>query len=186
MRRRPLLMVHTGTMKGKSTAAFGTALRAWSAGLSVGVFQFIKGARWRPGEWDAFQALDQAHAATGVGAPVEWQALGRGPSWQRKPGTVEDDRTAAIEAWHLVSERLAEQRHGFYLLDELTYPIAWGWLDPDEVVGTLLARPGFAHVVVTGRDAHPALVEAADLVVDLRKVKHPLDEGVRGQRGIEW
>jgi cob(I)alamin adenosyltransferase len=179
-------MVHTGTMKGKSTAAFGTALRAWSAGLSVGVFQFIKGARWRPGEREAFEALGQTHATSGVGAPVEWQALGLGPSWQRRSSTVDDDRAAATGAWHVVCGRLAEQRHGFYLLDELTYPITWGWLDPNEVVDTLLARPGFAHVVVTGRDAHPALVEAADLVVDLRKVKHPVDEGVRGQRGIEW
>ena len=81
---------------------------------------------------------------------------------------------------------LAAEAHRFYVLDEFTYPVTWGWVDVDDVVRTLVGRPGSQHVVVTGRDAHPRLVEAADLVVEMTKVKHPMDAGQKGQRGIEW
>ena len=82
--------------------------------------------------------------------------------------------------------RLATQRHDLYVLDEFTYPMTWGWVDVEEVVRTLRDRPGHQHVVITGRDADPRLVEAADLVVEMTKVKHPMDAGAKGQRGIEW
>ena len=82
--------------------------------------------------------------------------------------------------------RLAEQRHDFYVLDEFTYPLKWGWVDVDEVVAVLAARPGTQHVVITGRDAPQALLDAADLVTEMTKVKHPMDAGRKGQKGIEW
>lgn len=85
-----------------------------------------------------------------------------------------------------IALRLATQRHDFYLLDEFTYPLKWGWLDVDEVVDVLRARPGHQHVVITGRDAPQRLVAAADLVTEMTKVKHPMDAGRKGQKGIEW
>ena len=185
-RHRPLVVVHTGTMKGKSTAAFGLALRAWNAGLPVGVFQFVKSAKWRVGEEGAFAALGQAHEATGVGAPVAWHKMGEGWSWIQRAGTETDHAADALEGWRQVQRDLAAEKYGMYVLDEFTYPMKWGWVDVDEVVQTLRERPGFQHVVITGREAAPALVEAADLVVEMTKIKHPRDAGQKGQRGIEW
>ena len=185
-RNRPLTVVHTGAMKGKSTAAFGLALRAWNAGLPVGVFQFVKSAKWRVGEEGAFAALGQAHESTGVGAPVDWHKMGEGWSWIQRAGTETDHAADALEGWRQVQRDLAAEKYGMYVLDEFTYPMKWGWVDVEEVVETLRARPGFQHVVVTGREAAPALVEAADLVVEMTKIKHPMDAGQKGQRGIEW
>ena len=148
-RNRPLLAVHTGEMKGKSTAAFGMAMRAWNQGWPIAVYQFVKSAKWRVGE-------ETDHAAD------------------------------AAEGWAQIKRDLAAEAHRFYVLDEFTYPLKWGWVDVDEVVRTLVERPGSQHVVITGRDAPPALVEAADLVVEMTKVKHPMDAGQKGQRGIEW
>ena len=185
-RNRPLLVVHTGSMKGKSTAAFGLALRGWNAGLPVGVFQFVKSAKWRIGEEAAFAALNRVHEQTGEGAPVTWHKMGEGWSWIQRAGTAADHAADAVEGWRQVQRDLAAQRYGLYVLDEFTYPMGWGWVDVAEVVGTLHARPGFQHVIITGRNAPPALVEAADLVVEMTKVKHPMDAGQKGQRGIEW
>jgi cob(I)alamin adenosyltransferase len=185
-RHRPLLIVHTGTMKGKSTAAFGLALRAWSAGLPVGVFQFVKSAKWRVGEEGAFAALGQAHDATGVGAPVAWHKMGEGWSWIQRAGTEIDHAADALEGWRRVQRDLAAEKYGIYVLDEFTYPMKSGWVDVDDVVSTLRDRPGFQHVAITGRHAAPALVEAADLVVEMTKIKHPMDAGQKGQKGIEW
>jgi cob(I)alamin adenosyltransferase len=185
-RNRPLLMVHTGEMKGKSTSAFGLALRGWNQGWSIGVFQFVKSAKWKVGEEAAFRALGRLHEQTGEGGPVEWHKMGEGWSWTRKQGTEEDHATAALEGWREISRRLAEGVHGLYVLDEFTYPMHWGWVDVDEVVATLKDRPGHQHVVITGRYAPPALLEAADLVVEMSKVKHPMDDGQKGQKGIEW
>ncbi len=182
----PVLAVHTGDGKGKSTAAFGMALRAWSAGLDIGVFQFVKSAKWRVGEEEAFAALGRLHAERGVGGPVEWHKMGAGWSWSRKPGSADDHAAAAAEGWAEVARRLAEQRHDFYVLDEFTYPLKWGWIDVAEVVDVLRCRPGRQHVVITGRDAPQPLIEAADLVTEMVKVTHPMDAGRKGQRGIEW
>ncbi|MEV1147804.1 cob(I)yrinic acid a,c-diamide adenosyltransferase [Micromonospora sp. NPDC049799] len=184
-RRRPLTIVHTGAMKGKSTAAFGLALRAWTAGLPVGVFQFVKSAKWRVGEENAFRALGEVHERTGQGAPVAWHKMGEGWSWIQRGGEA-DHAADALEGWRQIQRDLAAQRYGLYVLDEFTYPMTWGWVDVDEVVETLRDRPGFQHVVVTGRNADPRLVEAADLVAELTKVKHPMDAGQKGQKGIEW
>ncbi|SHF36787.1 cob(I)yrinic acid a,c-diamide adenosyltransferase [Streptoalloteichus hindustanus] len=185
-RNRPLVVVHTGQMKGKSTAAFGLALRGWNQGWDIGVFQFVKSAKWKVGEENAFRALGRLHEATGEGGPVEWHKMGEGWSWSRKQGTEEDHAAAAREGWREIARRLAEQRHTLYVLDEFTYPLKWGWVDVDEVVATLRDRPGHQHVVITGRDAPQALVDAADLVVEMTKVRHPMDNGQKGQRGIEW
>jgi cob(I)alamin adenosyltransferase len=185
-RTRPLLIVHTGEMKGKSTAAFGLALRAWNQGWPIAVFQFVKSAKWKVGEENALLALGEVHERTGQGGPVEWHKMGAGWSWSRKQGTEDDHAEAAREGWHEIQRRLAAERHTLYVLDEFTYPMAWGWVDVAEVVATLRDRPGHQHVVITGRRAAPELIEAADLVVDMTKVKHPMDEGAKGQKGIEW
>ena len=185
-RNRPLLIVHTGDMKGKSTAAFGLGLRGWNQGWDTAVFQFVKSAKWKVGEENAFRALGELHSEKGIGGPVQWHKMGAGWSWARKPGGDQDHAEAALQGWREIKRRLAEQAHDLYILDEFTYPMAWGWVDVDEVVETLRARPGHQHVVITGRRAHPALIEVADLVTEMTKVKHPMDAGAKGQRGIEW
>ena len=174
-RNRPLLMVHTGDGKGKSTAAFGLALRGWNQGWSIAVFQFVKSAKWRLGEQTAFEQLG-----------IEWHKMGSGWSWSRKQGDEEDHAAAAAEGWAEIKRRIAAQEHDLLLLDEFTYPVNWGWVDVDDVVETLANRPGHQHVVITGRRADPKLVEVADLVTEMTKVKHPMDAGQKGQKGIEW
>ena len=179
-RSRPLVIVHTGTGKGKSTAAFGMALRAWNQGWPVGVFQFVKSAKWRVGEEHALRTL----GASGQGGPVTWHKMGEGWSWiQRDQGGHAEQ---AAEGWAQVARDLAAQTYRFYVLDEFTYPIKWGWVDVAEVISVLAARPGSQHVVITGRDAHPDLVAYADLVTEMTKVRHPMDRGQKGQKGIEW
>lgn len=185
-RNRPLVAVHTGDGKGKSTAAFGLALRGWNQGWSLGIFQFVKSAKWRLGEQSVFEQLGELNATTGVGGPVDWQKMGSGWSWSKKAGTEEDHAAAAVEGWAEIKRRIAAETHDLYLLDEFTYPINWGWIDVDDVVETLTQRPGHQHVVITGRRADPKLVEIADLVTEMAKVKHPMDAGQKGQRGIEW
>ena len=185
-RHAPLLAVHTGTGKGKSTAAFGMALRAWNAGFDIAVFQFVKSAKWKVGEEAAFRELGRLHDERGIGGAVEWHKMGAGWSWARKAGRDDDHAAAAADGWAEIGRRLAEQRHDFYVLDEFTYPLKWGWVDVGDVVATLAGRPGVQHVVITGRDAPQPLLDAADLVTDMTKVKHPMDSGRKGQRGIEW
>jgi len=185
-RNRPLVIVHTGQMKGKSTAAFGLALRAWSQGWPIGVFQFVKSAKWKVGEEGALRALGRLHEQTGEGGPVSWHKMGEGWSWIQRAGTEADHAADAREGWEQIKRDLAAETYTLYVLDEFTYPMTWGWVDVEDVVATLRARPGFQHVVVTGRNADPRLVEAADLVVEMTKVKHPMDAGQKGQKGIEW
>jgi cob(I)alamin adenosyltransferase len=185
-RNAPLLAVHTGAGKGKSTAAFGMALRAWNQGFDIAVFQFVKSAKWKVGEESALRELGRLHEEHGVGGRVEWHKMGSGWSWTRKHGTEVDHAAAAADGWAEIADRLAAQRHDFYVLDEFTYPLKWGWVDTDEVVATLVGRPGTQHVVITGRDAPQALLDAADLVTEMVKVKHPMDAGRKGQKGIEW
>ncbi|HWC21724.1 MAG TPA: cob(I)yrinic acid a,c-diamide adenosyltransferase [Flexivirga sp.] len=185
-RHRPLVMVHTGPGKGKSTAAFGLALRGWNQGWRIGVFQFVKSAKWRIGEQTVLERLGRLHDETGEGGPVEWHKMGSGWSWTRKQGEAEDHEAAAREGWVEIKRRLAEETHDLLILDEFTYPLKWGWVDVEDVVATLRDRPGFQHVVITGRDADPRLLEVADLVTEMTKVKHPMDAGQKGQKGIEW
>ncbi|MCW2533987.1 MAG: cob(I)alamin adenosyltransferase [Blastococcus sp.] len=185
-RNRPLLVVHTGEMKGKSTAAFGMAMRAWNQGWSIAVYQFVKSAKWKVGEENALTVLGRLHEQTGEGGPVVWHKMGSGWSWSRRHGSEVDHAADAAEGWAQIKRDLAAEAHRFYVLDEFTYPMTWGWVDVDEVVETLANRPGNQHVVITGRNADPKLIEAADLVVEMTKVKHPMDAGQKGQRGIEW
>ncbi len=182
-RDQPLLMVHTGDGKGKSTAAFGLALRGWAQGWPVGVFQFVKSAKWRIGEEQALTLLGNS----ADGGTVTWHRMGAGWSWLA--GRVDpqgDPAAAAAEGWAQIRRDLAAQTYRLYVLDEMTYPLRWGWLDLDEVVSTLRTRPGRQHVVITGRGAPPALLEVADLVTEMTKIRHPMDAGQKGQRGIEW
>ncbi|SDP46341.1 cob(I)alamin adenosyltransferase [Actinopolyspora xinjiangensis] len=185
-RNRPLLAVHTGDMKGKSTSAFGMALRGWNQGWSIGVFQFVKSAKWRVGEESAFRALGRLHEETGEGGPVEWHKMGEGWSWTRKRSTEQDHAEAALEGWHEIARRIEREQHDLYVLDEFTYPLHWGWVDVAEVVDTLRRRPGFQHVVITGRRAPQQLLDAADLAMETGKLRHPMDAGQKGQKGIEW
>jgi cob(I)alamin adenosyltransferase len=185
-RNQPLVIVHTGEMRGKSTAAFGLALRAWNAGDSIGVFQFVKSAKWKVGEETAFRALGQAHDNTGIGGSVEWHKMGEGWSWIRKQGTETDHAAAALQGWREIARRIAAGAHGCYVLDEFTYPLHWGWVDTAEVIDALARREGHQHVIITGRHAPAALLEAADMVMETGKIKHPMDRGQKGQRGIEW
>ncbi|GAA2317820.1 cob(I)yrinic acid a,c-diamide adenosyltransferase [Streptomyces caniferus] len=179
-RNRPLVFVHTGQGKGKSTAAFGLALRAWNQGWPVGVFQFVKSAKWKVGEERALKVLGES----GEGGTVAWHKMGEGWSWvQRDIASSED---AAREGWEQVKRDLAAETYKLMVLDEFAYPLKWGWIDTEEVVSALRDRPGTQHVVITGRGAPEPLLDFADLVTDMTKVKHPMDTGQKGQRGIEW
>jgi cob(I)alamin adenosyltransferase len=187
-RTLPLTVVHTGHGKGKTTAAFGLALRAWNAGWPIGVFQFVKSAKWKIGEEPVFKTLGALHEQTGQGAPVAWHKMGEGWSWIQRDLHTDPEMQAenARAGWEQIKRDFAAETYKLYLLDEFTYPMTWGWVDPDEVVEVLRARPGTQHVVITGRNAPAALVEHADLVTEMTKVKHPMDQGRKGQRGIEW
>ena len=185
-RNSPLVIVHGGAGKGKSTAAFGLALRGWNQGWSIGVFQFVKSAKWRIGEQAALAALDDVHRSTGQGGPIEWHKMGSGWSWSRKAGTEEDHAEAAREGWAEIKRRLADETHTLYVLDEFTYLLKWGWLDIDDVGDPLPHRPGYQHVVITGRAPHPRLLEIADVATEMTKIAHPFDKGQKGQKGIEW
>ncbi len=185
-RNRPLTIVHTGAMKGKSTAAFGMALRAWNQGWDVGVFQFVKSAKWKVGEENALRALGELHAerASAVRSTgTRWARAGAGPARRARE---QDHAAAALEGWRRSSGGSPPRPTTSTCWTSSPTPCNWGWVDVDEVVQTLGDRPGHQHVVITGRDAPAALVEAADLVTEMTKVKHPMDAGQKGQRGIEW
>jgi cob(I)alamin adenosyltransferase len=173
-RDRPLVMVITGTGKGKSTSAFGMLLRAWARGYRCGVFQFVKSGKWKVGE---------AKAAAALGG-IDCEKMGDGWSWLSTD--LAESADLAREGWAHVKALIAAERYEFLLLDEITYPIKWGWIDVHDVVATLENRPGFQHVVITGRDAAPELIEIADLVSEVTQLKHPMDAGIRAQQGIEW
>ncbi len=170
-----LLMVHTGTGKGKSTAAFGLALRMIGRGRKVGVVQFIKGA-WSTGEKLALEAL----------APdmVEWHALGEGFTWETQDKAR--DIAACERAWETAVAMMASPDFGLVVLDELNIALRYDYLPLDGVLAGLAARPKDLHVVVTGRNAKPPLIEAADLVTEMTLVKHHFKAGVKTQEGIEY
>ena len=183
-RTQPLLVVHTGDGKGKSTAAFGMALRAWTAGWPIGIFQFTKSPKWKSGEESALKSLGTVHQSTGQGGPVTWHKMGEGWSWLRTQPA--DHEKAARAGWEQVKADLAKESYRLLILDEFTYPVSNGTLDVTDVLATLAARPGTQHVVITGRRAHPDLIAAADLVTEMTKIRHPMDSGRKGQVGIEW
>ena len=169
-----LLIVNTGPGKGKTTAAFGLALRMLGHGRRVGVVQFIKGG-WHTGEKDAFAAF---------GDRVVWHTMGEGFTWE----TQDRDRdvAAAERAWGKAKELLADPSIGLVVLDELNIALRYDYLDLDKVIAALSARRADLHVVVTGRNAKPALVDAADLVTEMGATKHHFSAGVKAQQGIEF
>jgi cob(I)alamin adenosyltransferase len=169
-----LLIVHTGTGKGKSTAAFGLALRMLGRGKRVGVVQFIKGA-WHSAERDAL---------TKFGDQVSWHTMGEGFTWETQDLTR--DIAAAERAWAKARELMADPSFGLVILDELNIALRYEYLDLAAVVEALRARRDGLHVVVTGRNAKPALIEAADLVTEMTLVKHHFAAGVKAQAGIEF
>jgi len=173
-RDRPLLVVVTGNGKGKSTSAFGMLLRSWNRDYRCVVVQFIKSGKWKVGEQRAAEAL----------GGIDWMKMGDGWSWISKDLVESADLARA--GWEQVKQFVADERYEFLLLDEFTYPLKWGWVDVDEVVEVLTGRTGFQHVVITGRDAPQALIDAADLVSEVTLVKHQMAQGIRGQQGIEW
>jgi cob(I)alamin adenosyltransferase len=169
-----LLMVHTGPGKGKSTAAFGLALRMLGRGHRVGVVQFIKGA-WNSAERDAL---------TRFGDQVEWHSMGEGFTWETQD--LARDIAAAERAWGKALELMANESFAMVILDELNIALRYEYLDLAAVLAVLAARRPGLHVVVTGRNAKPELVAVADLVTEMTLVKHHFAAGVKAQAGIEF
>ncbi|TCT01575.1 cob(I)yrinic acid a,c-diamide adenosyltransferase [Aquabacter spiritensis] len=173
-REKGLLIVHTGPGKGKSTAAFGLALRMLGRGGRVGVVQFIKGA-WQTGEREAFQAF---------GDRVDWHAMGEGFTWETQD--IARDKAAAARAFAQARAMMADPRLSLLILDELNIALRYGYLDLADVVAVLRDRRPDLHVVVTGRNAKPDLLAVADLVTEMALVKHHFAAGVKAQAGIEF
>ncbi len=169
-----LLIVNTGPGKGKSTAAFGLAVRMLGYGKKIGVVQFIKGA-WHAGETDAFARF---------GDLVEWHTMGEGFTWETQD--LERDIAAAERAWEKAKTLMADDTISLVVLDELNIALRYDYLDLREVVSTLQNRRADLHLVVTGRNAKPELVDAADLVTEMALVKHHFASGVKAQQGIEF
>jgi cob(I)alamin adenosyltransferase len=169
-----LLIVHTGAGKGKSTAAFGLALRMLGRGHRVGVVQFIKGA-WHTAERDALAKF---------GEQVSWHTMGEGFTWETQD--LKRDIAAAERAWAKSQELMADPSFGLVILDELNIALRYDYLDLAKVVSALRDRRGGLHVVVTGRNAKPDLIAAADLVTEMSLVKHHFAAGVKAQPGIEF
>ncbi len=169
-----LLIVHTGPGKGKTTAAFGLALRMLGRGRRVGVVQFIKGA-WTTGERFALERF---------GDLVEWHTMGEGFTWETQDRAR--DVAAAERAWDKAVDLMADPALGLLILDELNIALRYEYLVEADVVAALVARPVALHVVVTGRNARPSLIEAADLVTEMGLVKHHFAAGVKAQEGIEF
>jgi cob(I)alamin adenosyltransferase len=169
-----LLIVHTGAGKGKSTAAFGLALRMLGRGQRVGVVQFIKGA-WHSAERDALQRF---------GDQLAWHTMGEGFTWETQNRAR--DIAAAEGAWAKARELMADPRFALVILDELNIALRYEYLDLAAVVAVLQARRQGLHVVVTGRNAKPEMIAAADLVTEMTLLKHHFAAGVKAQPGIEF
>lgn len=168
-----MVLVNTGDGKGKSTAAMGMVMRSVARGWQVAVVQFIKSGKWKVGE-----------EKIGLQLGVVWDTGGDGFSWDSE----DLDRSAELsrKTWEIGKDRIGAGRHRLVVLDEITYPINWGWIDVEEVVEALTNRPSGVNVVVTGRDAPAPLIEVADTVTEMRPVKHAYDQGIRAIRGIDF
>ena len=171
---RGLLIVHTGTGKGKSTAAFGMVLRCIGHGMRVGIVQFVKGA-WQTGERSVLARFPEL---------VTCRAMGEGFTWDTQDRAR--DIAAARAAWDMAKAMLADPSYRLVLLDELNIVLRYDYLPLDEVLAVLQGKPRDLHVVVTGRNAPPGLIEIADLVTEMTLVKHPFRAGVKAQPGIEF
>ena len=171
---RGLLIVHTGSGKGKTTAAFGMVLRCIGHGMRVGIVQFVKGA-WGTGERTVLARFPDL---------VTCRAMGEGFTWDTQDRAR--DIAAARAAWEMAQAMLADPSYRLVLLDELNIVLRYGYLAVGEIVAALKAKPRDLHVIVTGRNAPPELIEAADLVTEMTLVKHPFRAGVKAQAGIEF
>lgn len=171
-REQGLLLVLTGNGKGKSSSAFGMLARALGHGMRCGVAQFIKG-RSDTGEEAFFAQQDD----------VVWHVLGEGFTWDTQ--NLEKDIKTANEGWAIVQKMLRDETLDLIILDELTYPLKFGWLDTEQVLADIAARPKMQHVVITGRAAPKAVLEAADTVSEIADVKHAYRDGVQAQKGVD-
>ena len=174
--RRGLLMVFTGNGKGKTSAAMGTALRAVGQGFKVLMIQFIKGS-WRYGELDASGML---------GGAFEIRPMGRGFVRVGTGKLDPEDIRLAEEAWKTAVEAMHSGKYDILILDEINNAIDYGMIPLEAVLAELKARPDKLHVICTGRSAHPRLIEAADLVTEMKEIKHPYSSGIHAQQGIEY
>jgi cob(I)alamin adenosyltransferase len=172
-RAESIVLVNTGHGKGKSSAAFGVMGRAWARGWNVAVVQFVKGGRWKTGERKLADHLG-----------IEWHTLGDGFTWE----STDLEATAARgrHAWEVARDKLLSGSYDLVILDEVTYAMRYGWVPTAEVVDVLRRRAPRTNVVLTGRDAPEEIVELADTVTEMRKVKHAFDSGIRAKKGIEY
>jgi cob(I)alamin adenosyltransferase len=168
-----LVLVNTGNGKGKSTAAFGTMIRAVARGWDVAVVQFLKSGKWNTGEEKVARDLG-----------VDWYAIGEGFTWDSED--LSQDEAVAREAWRQAAELLAAGGHRLVVLDEITYPVNWGWLDGDEVLAAIRDRSPKVNVICTGRDAPAGLIELADTATEMQVVKHAYQSGIRAMKGIDY
>jgi len=172
--KKGLVIVNTGNGKGKSTAAFGMLLRAWGRGLRVCVIQFIKSETGKWGEVKAAQKLG-----------IDWFTTGDGFTWLSKD--MDETTTRAIHGWELAKEKIASGGYDVIVLDEFTYAMHYAWLNTVQVIDWLKAnKPEKLHLVITGRNAPAELIEYADLVTEMLEVKHPYQNGIKAQAGIEF
>jgi len=174
--RRGLVLINTGPGKGKTTAAMGTALRAVGNGMRVLMLQFLKGS-WHYGELDSVEAFN---------GNFVMKQMGRGFVKIGGAETDPEDVRMVEDAWEEARSAILSGEWDMVILDEINYAISYGMLDPAKVVETLKARPEMVHVILTGRNAHPSLVEIADTVTEMREVKHAYQRGILAQRGIEY
>lgn len=172
--KKGLVIVNTGNGKGKSTAAFGTLLRAWGRGMRVCVIQFIKS---ETGKWGEIKAAKKLG--------IDWFTTGDGFTWLSKD--MDETTALALKGWELAQEKITSGNYDLILLDEFTYPLQYNWIDSRQAIDWLKAnKPADMHLIITGRGAPPALVEYADLVSDMGEVKHPYQNGIQAQPGVEF
>jgi cob(I)alamin adenosyltransferase len=178
MGKQGLIIVHTGEGKGKTTAALGLALRAWGGGLRVLILQFIKGGQ-KYGELQAIDALRKARPT------IEVRQCGRG-FMRRDEAHKEEHISAAREALSVAEEAIVSGEWDLVILDEINYAVKFGLIETEDVLKLLQKKPDSLHLVLTGRDAQPEIVEAADLVTEMKLIKHPFQQGIKAQLGIEF
>lgn len=171
---RGVMIVHTGAGKGKSTAAFGMAIRCVGHGMKVGIVQFIKGA------WDTAER----RVMEGFGDLVTFRAMGEGFTWETQDRAR--DMAAAARAWELAAAMLADPDYKMVILDEINVALRYEYLDLETVLTAIRARPEGQHAVLTGRNALAPVIEAADLVTEMTMVKHPFRDGIKAQAGVEF
>jgi cob(I)alamin adenosyltransferase len=175
---RGVLLLNTGNGKGKSSAAFGVVARALGHGMKVVVIQFVKG-RSDTGEEGFYRRIAETLAGR-----LHWHVSGEGFTWETQDGAR--DAAAALAAWKIACDYLADPEIGLVVLDEFTYALKYGWLETAPVLEVLARRPPMQHVIITGRGAPEALIEAADTVTEMMPVKHAFQAGVKAMPGLEW